>query len=73
MKNTLFIFPQCHLRVLRAVPAWMPRPRAQRGKERQSTPTRFIISLIDFLFFGGLGEDVCNYIVPRNLFFPLPK
>lgn len=42
--------------------------RAQRGKERQSTPTQFIISFIDFLFFG-LGEDVCNYIVPRIYFF----
>ncbi len=42
--------------------------RAQKGEERQSTPTQFIISFIDFLFFG-LGEDVCNYIVRRIYFF----
>lgn len=53
--------PQSHLRV------WLLcqtgcLTHAQRGKERQSTPTQFIISFIDFLVFG-LGVDVCNYIV----------
>lgn len=49
-----------------AVPGWLTR--AQKGKGRQSAPTQFIISFIDFLF-SGLGEDVCNYIVPRIYFF----
>lgn len=40
---------------------------------RQSTPTPFIISFIDFLFFvwgeGGGGTDVWNYTVLRINFF----
>lgn len=41
---------------------------AQKGKERQSPPTQFIISFIDFPSFGGGVGMSGNFIVPRICF-----
>lgn len=61
--------PQSHLRVwLLCQPACLTR--ALRGKERQSTPTQFIISFIDFLFFLGWVRMSATTLYSESIFPP---
>lgn len=54
-----------------AVPAGVPLTRAQRGKERQSTPTQFIISFIDFFFFLlGMARMSATTLYSESIFSP---
>lgn len=53
-----------------AVPGCLTR--AQKGKERQSTPTQFLISFIDFFFCllkWGWGGGCLQLYCTQNLFF----
>lgn len=53
-----------------AVPNSMPLTRAQRGKERQSTPTQFIISFIDFFFLLGMARMSATTLYSESIFSP---
>lgn len=67
MKNTLFIFPQSHLRV------WLlcqdASPADRKAKKDKARLHNLLSVLLIFSLFWGLGEDVCNYIVPKIYFF----
>lgn len=68
MKNTLFIFRWSGA----AEPERDASSFLQRGKRRQSTPTPFIISFIDFLLFCVGGGGCCGRTqlhCARNQFF----